>query len=99
MIRSQYISCLNTYIKPIEQELSKKLSYNNILDVKVNILDAIDTDNQALIKNVVDLSNAKAISPQQAQTILANYKALGMDKVIKDTGLQNTDTTEKVVEQ
>lgn len=99
MIRSQYISCLNTYIKPIEQELSKKLSYNNILDVKVNILDAIDTDNQALIKNVVDLSNAKAISPEQAQTILANYKALGMDKVIKDTGLQNTDTTEKVVEQ
>lgn len=99
MIRSQYISCLNTYIKPIEQELSKKLSYNNILDVKVNILDAIDTDNQALIKNVVDLSNAKAISPEQAQTILANYKALGMDKVVKDTGLQNTDTTEKVVEQ
>ena len=98
MIRSQYISCLNTYIKPIEQELSKKLSYNNILDVKVNILDAIDTDNQALIKNVVDLSNAKAISPEQAQTILANYKALGMDRVVKDTGLQNTDTTEKVVE-
>lgn len=76
-----------------------KYWHRSILDVKVNILDAIDTDNQALIKNVVDLSNAKAISPEQAQTILANYKALGMDKVIKDTGLQNTDTTEKVVEQ
>lgn len=98
MIRSQYISCLNTYIKPIEQELSKKLCYNKILDVKVNILDAIDVDNQALISNVTELAKAKAISPKQAQTILSNYKALGMDKVVAEIGLQDVDTTEKVVE-
>lgn len=98
MIRSQYISSLNTYIRPIQDELAKKLCYNKILDVKVNILDAIDVDNQALISNVTELAKAKAISPKQAQTILSNYKALGMDKVVADIGLQDVDMTEKVVE-
>lgn len=98
MIRSQYISSLNTYIRPIQDELAKKLCYNKILDVKVNILDAIDVDNQALISNVTELAKAKAISPKQAQMVLSNYKALGMDKVVAEIGLQDVDTTEKAVE-
>lgn len=98
MVRSQYISCLNTYIKPIESELSKKLAYGRDLDVKINILDAIDSDNQTKIKNVIDLAKAKAISSEQAQQILANYDVLGMKDIVKDYGVKNVTDEEKVIE-
>lgn len=93
MIRSQYISCLDAYIKPIESELSKKLSLNQLLDVKINILDAIDADNQTKIKNVTDLVKAKAISSEQAQLILKNYDILGMKDIVNEVGTQNLDQT------
>lgn len=94
-IRSDYINSLNMYYKPIEEELSKKLALNKMLDVKINVSDALDVDNQLKIKNVCDLAKAKAISSEQAQLILSNYHILGMDNIIKETGLQNADKQEE----
>lgn len=99
MIRSQYISSLNTYIDPIKDELSKKLSINKLLDVKINILDSIDSDNQTKIRNVCDLAKAKAISAEQAQMILANYDILGMKDVIEENGVQVVDQSVTKIEE
>lgn len=97
MLRSLYLSCLNTYIKPIESEFSKKFG----VKVKLNLLDAVDNDNQIKIQNINDLTKNKAISPKQAQQLLANYKILGMDEVVKKLGLQEVGDQEsetKVIE-
>lgn len=94
-IRSDYINSLNMYYKPIEEELSKKLALNQVIDVKLNVSDALDVDNQLKIKNVCDLAKANAISSEQAQLILSNYHILGMDDIIKETGLQNADKKEE----
>lgn len=98
MIQSLYIRSLNTYIKPIEDELSKKLCLNKNLKVKVNILDSIDIDNQIKIKNVIELAKAKAISSKQAQKILSNYDILGMEEIVSELGLQEVEQKEKVIE-
>lgn len=94
-IRSDYINSLNMYYKPIEEELSKKLALNQVIDVKLNVSDALDVDNQLKIKNVCDLAKANAISSEQAQLILSNYHILGMDDIIKETGLQNANKKEE----
>lgn len=97
MLRSQYLSCLNTYIKPIEAEFTKKFG----VQVKLNLLDAVDQDQQIKLKNICDLTQAKAISPKQAQKILADYNILGMSDVVNELGLQEVGDQEsetKVIE-
>lgn len=97
-VRGQYMSNLNTYIKPIESELAKKLAYSKTVKVKINVQDSIDSDNQLKIKNVIDLAKAKAITSEQAQKILSNYDVLGMKDIVEEDGLKNADEVEKIIE-
>lgn len=75
MLQSLYINSLSPYICPIEQELSKKFN----VDVKLNVLSMIDRDHQKVVNNVNNLVSSGAITPYQAQQILAKEKVYDIE--------------------
>lgn len=68
MLQEQYIACLNTYIAPVEQELSKKFN----VDVKIDVSTVFDRTHKRVISDVNSLMQSGAITGDQAQEILSN---------------------------
>lgn len=71
MTRSLYANSLQTYINPIEAEMSLKFG----VDVQANESDAIDFDHQQLIDNIAKLTSATkngtpVMSPEQGMAAL-----------------------------
>lgn len=68
MLQEQYIACLNTYIAPVEHELSKKFKAT----VKINVSTVFDRTHKRVISDVNSLMQSGAITGNQAQDILAS---------------------------
>ena len=68
MLQEQYIACLNTYIAPVEQELSKKFN----VDVKIDVSTVFDRTHKRVISDVNSLMQSGSITGDQAQEILSN---------------------------
>lgn len=72
MLRSMYTDSLQTYIKPIESEISLKLK----APARMDITQAVDVDGSQLIDKVTKLVQAGIISADEAHQILVKKGAL-----------------------